>query len=106
MDIYSLIDDVADRSERLVRGMTGVSADQLGLDIRAAGRVYIDCDCIAVPSTFIRSMDYYGGFEYVDKEYRHQFGDYTFFTADDDRVAEALAYFYEGKGIDSEDDEG
>jgi hypothetical protein len=36
---------------------------------------------------------YYGGFEYVDKYYRQELGDYVFYTAGDDRIDECLDHF-------------
>ena len=33
-----------------------------------------------------RTLDYYGGFEYVHKYYRREVGDYVFYLAEDDRV--------------------
>jgi hypothetical protein len=42
-------------------------------------------------------MQYYGGFEYVDKDYRYEMGDYVFYTVDDDRVGGHVDSYYEQK---------
>jgi hypothetical protein len=42
-------------------------------------------------------MQYYGGFEYVYKEYRHEMGDYVFYLAEDDRVGGHIDSYYEQK---------
>ena len=55
-----------------------VSAAKLGLDPRA-GYVRVLDDGIIVDSGSIRSMNYYGGFEYVDESAITRFGDFTYF---------------------------
>jgi hypothetical protein len=69
---------------------TEVMPEDLGLDRRAAYRLYITDEVIAVPKGDDRALQYYGGFEYVDKEYRHELGDWVFYSAEDDRVARHL----------------
>ena len=96
MDVYELIDNVAEKAERFVKNLTPVSADQLGLDIRAGYRLYVDCDCIAVSQSADRALQYYGGFEYIDKEYRHAFGDWVIYTVDSDRVADCIEAWTDG----------
>lgn len=58
----------------------------LGLDPRAAYQLWIGQDFIAVRSSDDRSLQYYGGFEYVDKEFRVECGEYVFYSTDDNRV--------------------
>ena len=58
----------------------------IGLDCRAAHALWIGDDFIAVSRNDDRSLQYYGGFEYVDKEYRVECGEYVFYSTDDDRV--------------------
>jgi len=60
--------------------------DNIGLDPRAAYSLYINDSAIAVPKSQDRSLQYYGGFEYVDSEYRVELGDYVFYMAEDERV--------------------
>lgn len=93
--IYDLIDDIADKAEAIVREMELTNATAVGLDQRAAYRVWVNRECIAIRGSDDRTMQYYGGFEYVDKDYRHQLGDYVFYMADDDRVQRHIEEFYE-----------
>lgn len=93
-DIHEIIENINDKMHRKVADMDSVSGRQLGLDPRC-GRAYVNKDCIITEQP--RLLDYYGGFEYVDKDYRIQLGDYTIFLADDDRVKEAIATFYENE---------
>jgi hypothetical protein len=83
-----VVDEVNYGIERFVAGMERVSADKLGLDIRA-GRVYIDRDERVIVSDNPRSLEYYGGFEYIDKECKTQIGDYTIYM-ECDRVADCF----------------
>jgi hypothetical protein len=85
-DIFSFIEDTNDQLRRLVHEMEYVPADSLGLDRRAAYRLWVNDDCIIVDKGNDRTLQYYGGFEYVDKEYRIEMGDYVIYLSDDDRV--------------------
>lgn len=58
----------------------------IGLDPRAACTLWIGDDFIAVSRNDDHSLQYYGGFEYVDKEYRVECGEYVFYSVDDNRV--------------------
>ena len=66
---------------------TMVSACAVGLDARA-GLLWI-CDDAIVTMTAQR-LNYYGGFEYVDKQHVATVGDYTIYYADDARVQECI----------------
>jgi hypothetical protein len=86
LDMIDAVNEVVERNIR--NNFEQVPASDIGLDIRC-GRVMIDVNdqVIAVPNHNIRSIDYYGGFEYVKEgEGRVTVGDYTFFTADNDRI--------------------
>lgn len=65
-----------------------VPAHELGLDHRC-GTVYVGEDFIATPNP--NTLDYYGGFEYVDPDYTQPLGDWKLYSNEDDRVSEALA---------------
>ena len=76
-----------EKVRNLVAGMTEVTAYNLGLDPSSFwGYAYVDETAIVVIKEQTRSLDYYGGFEYVDKDYRREVGDYVFYLAEDDRV--------------------
>lgn len=102
MDFEDLLDSV----DRLVRDFmdkaTEVTAEDLGLDRRAAYRLYITDEVIAVPKGDDRVLQYYGGFEYVDKEYRKELGDWVFYSAEDDRVYRHLSS-YKDEEVNVED---
>jgi acyl-CoA reductase-like NAD-dependent aldehyde dehydrogenase len=80
--ILDVMDEITYGLERYVSGMERVSADKLGLDIRC-GRVYIDRDERVIVGDSARSLDYYGGFEYIKEgEGRTTIGDYVIYNGD------------------------
>ena len=85
MDLFELIDEVTELTDNYVGQMWQVPASELGLDNRC-GKLFANADCIAVYNGNDRTLQYYGGFEYIDKEYRHEMGDYVFYSAEDERV--------------------
>lgn len=64
-----------------------VSPKDLGLDVRSAGTVFKGSDCVVVNKHDLGRFNYYGGGEYVDKDYVTQVGDYVVYSAEDSRVA-------------------
>ena len=89
MNLFSLIDDVTELTDNYIATMEKVPADKLGLDSRS-GSLFVSPDCIAVYKSNDRALQYYGGFEYVDSEFRHEMGDYVFYSAEDNRVRDHL----------------
>lgn len=86
LDMIDAVNEVVERNIRTK--FTQVPASDLGLDNRC-GRLLVDIvdEVIAVPNHNIRTLDYYGGFEYIKEgEGRVTVGDYTFFTSDNERV--------------------
>jgi len=91
-----LLDEVADMVARHVQGMRKEPASRLGLDDRS-GMLWVDEDTI-VSYTGSR-LDYYGGFEYIKEgEGRTTLGEYTFYTTESDRVADAIEQLMEFDG--------
>jgi hypothetical protein len=84
----------ADLADRIVEGMEPTTAEKIGLDPRAGYRLFISEECIAVPKTNDGSLQYYGGFEYVEKECRSDVGDYVFYFIGDSRIEECIETFY------------
>ena len=81
-------------ANRFVSQMSEVQARDLGLDPRSFwGYAFVDETAIAVIKDQARTLDYYGGFEYVDKDYRREVGDYVFYLAEDERVREHIDRF-------------
>lgn len=62
-----------------------------GLDERAVGRFWFNEDYFAIPIGSQRRLEYYGGFEYVDREYVRTYGDYVFYSTQDERVMDVIA---------------
>jgi hypothetical protein len=98
--------DILERAERdvsdLVRELTEVSPEDLGLDRRAGYRLYISEDGIIARMSDDRVLQYYGGFEYVDKDLRWELGKWVFYSAEDERVQDHLDHY---KGLEKAHDE-
>lgn len=97
--MMNLINEINQRVEIFVGGLTQVTGADLGLDERV-GRLYTDgFDGIAVHKEADSRLQYYGGFEYIDKYYRQEMGDYVFYMAGDDRVEDCLSIFREKESV-------
>ena len=96
MNTFDFLDSIDDRITTHVGKFDEFTAKDLGLDSRAAYILYVDEDhtCIAVDKRNDRTLQYYGGFEYVDKDFRREMGNWVFYFAEDDRVADALKGIY------------
>jgi len=106
MSTFEFLYEMDDKVFDYVRtNMTETHVDKLGLDIRAGGYVWVDEDTIAVSKTREGSLAYYGGFEYVDRAYRREFGDYVFYLGDDSRVRRHLDIYYGIERPEEEDEE-
>ena len=92
MNTFEFLDSIDDRITAYVAKFDEFTAEDLGLDSRAAYRLYVDADhtCIAVDKRNDRVLQYYGGFEYVDKDFRREMGNWVFYFAEDHLVASAL----------------
>lgn len=103
--VSDMVDAVNEMVERNLREMTTeVEAKQLGLDPRAGYRLMVTEEYIVVYASNRGVLDYYGGFEYVDSNSVSQLGDYVFYSAEDDRVADCLEQYFQTE--DDEDDPG
>jgi len=93
-DTCDMIDCINEVVERNIRSnFEQTSAVKLGLDIRAGYRIFVNRDYIATSNR--RELDYYGGFEYVDRDSVTVIGDYTFYDSNDERVSDCIEAFYE-----------
>ena len=99
-NMMDLADEVQDMVDRQVAGMRRVSATELGLDQRC-GRAYVDdnMEYIVVGNDYVRSFNYYGGFEYIQDEDKRVLGDYTIYLNTCDRVSDALESLMERDGL-------
>ena len=93
--LYDLMNEINIKVDRLINDeFREVSPQELGLDPRAGYHLFINEEYIAVGNGNRRSLDYYGGFEYVDEEHVTVLGDYVFYSADDERVQGHLDEFF------------
>lgn len=96
MDAEELMDRLDELAGELLDGddLLHGSAALVGLDLRAARQVWVGPDWLAVRADEDRSLQYYGGFEYVSNEARVCLGNYVVYRAleedGDDRVYRAL----------------
>jgi hypothetical protein len=96
------IDNAMEAIEEAVMELPRVSAAKIGLDVRA-GYVYVDIEdrCIIADGSSVRSLDYYGGFEYVDIDCITEIGTYKVYAEESlngeicERVSHALDYYEE-----------
>lgn len=96
MDFCDFEDKITDLVNQFIRDLSRVNAREVGLNERC-GEVYVGDSFIAVKSYNDNRLQYYGGFEYIDKEQRKQYGDLVIYMveSDEDRVAECLEFFNE-----------
>ena len=81
-----------------------VSAEAVGLDHRA-GYVFVSTEEGWIASRNTRSLEYYGGFEYIGEEYRVTVGEITFYSSDHSRVADAIEYYNDEQQRKEDDEE-
>ena len=93
--LYNLMKEINAKVEELIdEEFREVTAKEVGLDKRSAYQLLINEDYIAIRRSNRRSLDYYGGFEYVDEEHVTVLGDYVFYSSDDERVQGHLDEFF------------
>ena len=93
--LYNLMNEINEKVEGLIKEeFREVSAEDVGLDPRSAYKMFINEDYIAVFKGTRRTLDYYGGFEYVDEEHVTVLGDYVFYSSDDERAQGHLDEFF------------
>ena len=90
MNLYTAINKTDTIAEELISNLRKVKAEELGLDPRAGYRLYVDHDVVGVRTCNIGTLNYYGGFEYVDKEDIKVIGEYTFFLTDSERIQDCI----------------
>lgn len=91
--MYDFLDGINESIRFRTEEMEYVMPDELGLDRRSAHRVWVSDECIIINASDDRNLQYYGGFEYVDKEYRVAIGSYVIYLADDARVSGCIEQF-------------
>ena len=97
-DFQFLLGDIADKVEELLKGCELVhDLSKFGLDQRAAySGIYADVEneeFVAVTAGSDRILQYYGGFEYINKEFRYELGGYVFYLTESDGDGRVNACF-------------
>lgn len=95
VNVMDLIEDFEVALKAKIITMDSYEPEQFRLDERSSyGKIYVDEDftMMIVSKQSDRVLQYYGGFEYVDKEYRQEVGSYVIYHSDDERVQEHLDY--------------
>jgi hypothetical protein len=86
-------DKLNDTNDELLENSHLLKPLALGLDLRSAYELHCTADFIAVNKQWRATLEYYGGFEYVDKDCVLTVGDYTYYFATNERVAGHLERF-------------
>jgi hypothetical protein len=79
LDMIDAVNEVVERN--INANFVRVSGTDVGLDMRV-GTLYINTQDRVIASSNQRSLEYYGGFEYIDKESVTTVGDYTFYQGE------------------------
>ncbi len=92
MSFQSIIEEAEGKIEEMLMNSDEFKTcepEGLGLDRRASyAPLYVSHDEIVVSgANNLRVLSYYGGFEYVDKDYVTSIGKFTCFSREDERVA-------------------
>ena len=98
MEFGDLFYDVNEMVQNFLDGKPVVDCETVGLD-RRSGFITIGEDFIAKEKYSDGSLQYYGGFEYISKEFRYEIGEWVFYTTEgwgsDCRVSEVIERFQE-----------
>lgn len=95
-NVEEFLNHISILTETLVGNLVKVcNAKEFGLDERAGYTFYVDKESryIIIHRHDDRSLQYYGGFEYVEDGYRSVIGQYVFYSAENDRVNNAFEYW-------------
>ena len=109
--LFMTLDELHDRmteiAEEALEGAQSFSATQLGLDQRASWMpMQVTADCVAVHASQDGGLQYYGGFEYIDKHNRLECGDWILYFAEDcERVQECIDMALDVNDADAGTDE-
>lgn len=106
MEFYEMLDTVTDAVDAFVTESTEkVKPEEIGLDNREGYTLFINEDVIVVDKERDKGLQYYGGFEYVDAEYRTEIGAYVFYSCEDERVQGHIQKWLDNKIVQTKDTE-
>lgn len=110
--IYGLQHTIDQTVEQFLKDTNAVEIgsrglEELGLDFRC-GRIYVSVEGDFVAACNPRSIEYYGGWEYIDSEYKFDAGSYRFYDREANRVDAVIQYYREllQEGFRYEDGKG
>jgi hypothetical protein len=105
--MWEIDEKINDLIEQIVGGpdVIMINAEDIGLDYRS-GNVYISVENDYVASASARSIEYYGGFEYIDSEYTTALGHIKFYSGEHSRVRDAIEYYKENTENNNQELEG
>ncbi len=89
MDWFDIQTEALELGDKVIKGCTVTEAKALGLDQRC-GMLYVGEDFIACHKDQAHRLEYYGGFEYVDKEHKMEVADLVLYSSQSARVQEHL----------------
>lgn len=94
--MWEIDEKINDLIEQITGGpdVVTINAEAVGLDYRS-GTVYISVENDFIASASVRSIEYYGGFEYIDSEYTTSLGHIKFYSGETSRVRDAIDYYKE-----------
>ena len=105
-EIQYEVNGVADNAVDVMKKVTDEQRNNCGIDPRAVREMWYSDDCLAVRGRDRGALDYYGGFEYVDKDFVLVAGDYVFYYGgEDQRVGIVLDMLNGREQIQEEDEE-
>ena len=97
--IYGLQHSIDQTVEQFLKDTNAVEIgsrglEELGLDFRC-GRIYVSVEGDFVAACNPRSIEYYGGWEYIDSEFKLDAGSYRFYDREAGRVDAVIEYYRE-----------
>lgn len=99
-NLTQLKQQIENHVEEFVESLHQVNPEQVGLDYRC-GLLFVGEDTVATKTR--QRLDYYGGFEYIDKDNVTVFGEWTFYSVgcdnDVERVKEVIDKWNEANKV-------
>ena len=97
--LYALEHSIEQAAEQFIKDSNTIEIgahglEELGLDFRC-GRILISVNEGFVAVRNPRSIEYYGGWEYIDSELKLDAGNYRFYDREADRVDRVIRFYQE-----------
>ena len=90
MSVFDIIDDASSQIQLLINDQfVKMNAGDCELDSRS-GTVFVSQDCIVIHKSNRRTLDYYGGFEYVDEDCVTVVDEWVVYDVESERVQRAI----------------